>query len=320
MTSRPSAAWKLEVVTGDGAFVRDLGITVDDAARARFPDQKAAKLARIAPLLRCPRPIDGDESAASCLGELEPRGDGGLVCTRCGTTFDRRPGCYDFLTEELRTIGAIEPTDAISSWGYDPIAAELIAGCRDGLVLDAGSGLKAEYLDDVVNLEVADYPTTDVLAIGERLPFADDSFDGVLSLVVLEHVRDPFRSAAEIARVLRPGGRLYVAVPFLQPYHGYPHHYYNMTRRGLEQLFAGAFDIERCDTAPYGYPVFTLTWFLRSYLEGLPKATARRLGDMRVRDLLGEGDEYLEERFVRELSADAVEELACSNYLVATKR
>ena len=228
------------------------------------------------------------------VGGVVPRraragGDGGLVCTRCGTTFDRRPGCYDFLTEELRTIGAIEPTDAISSWGYDPIAAELIAGCRDGLVLDAGSGLKAEYLDDVVNLEVADYPTTDVLAIGERLPFADDSFDGVLSLVVLEHVRDPFRSAAEIARVLRPGGRLYVAVPFLQPYHGYPHHYYNMTRRGLEQLFAGAFDIERCDTAPYGYPVFTLTWFLRSYLEGLPRATTRRLGDMRVRDLLARG-------------------------------
>jgi SAM-dependent methyltransferase len=39
-----------------------------------------------------------------------------------------------------------------------------------------------------------------------RLPFDDAAFDVVLSCGVLEHVPDEVASAAEIARVLRPGG------------------------------------------------------------------------------------------------------------------
>jgi SAM-dependent methyltransferase len=42
------------------------------------------------------------------------------------------------------------------------------------------------------------------------LPFEDGSFDAVLSCGVLEHVQDPAASLAELHRVLRPGGRLYI--------------------------------------------------------------------------------------------------------------
>lgn len=50
-------------------------------------------------------------------------------------------------------------------------------------------------------------------AAGEALPYADASFDVVFSNDVLEHVADDKRSAREIVRVLRPGGRAVIYVP-----------------------------------------------------------------------------------------------------------
>lgn len=53
------------------------------------------------------------------------------------------------------------------------------------------------------------------LADGRSLPFADGSFDGAYSVSVLEHVPDGGDEAAlaELARVVRPGGRLVLTLP-----------------------------------------------------------------------------------------------------------
>ncbi len=45
------------------------------------------------------------------------------------------------------------------------------------------------------------------------LPFADDSFDAVVLQDVIEHVADPARVLTQLARVLRPGGTLYMSTP-----------------------------------------------------------------------------------------------------------
>jgi SAM-dependent methyltransferase len=45
------------------------------------------------------------------------------------------------------------------------------------------------------------------------LPFPDASFDAVIAAEVLEHIPDDERAMAEIARVVRPGGRVAVTVP-----------------------------------------------------------------------------------------------------------
>ncbi len=50
-------------------------------------------------------------------------------------------------------------------------------------------------------------------ATGERIPFADASFDVVYSNNVLEHTSDPGRVLEEAMRVLKPGGTLFVEVP-----------------------------------------------------------------------------------------------------------
>ena len=51
-------------------------------------------------------------------------------------------------------------------------------------------------------------PTRLVRAPAEDLPFADGTFDTVVSTLVLCTVSDPGRAVSEVARVLRPGGRL----------------------------------------------------------------------------------------------------------------
>jgi len=45
------------------------------------------------------------------------------------------------------------------------------------------------------------------------LPFDDESFDRVIASEVLEHITDDESAFAELARVLRPGGRLAVTIP-----------------------------------------------------------------------------------------------------------
>lgn len=47
---------------------------------------------------------------------------------------------------------------------------------------------------------------------GERLPFADASFDLAISWDVVEHVQNPAQLLAELARVLKPGGRVLLTV------------------------------------------------------------------------------------------------------------
>lgn len=51
-----------------------------------------------------------------------------------------------------------------------------------------------------------------VRGIAERLPFADDSFDCVVCQGSLDHFAEPERFMAEAARIVRPGGRVVIAL------------------------------------------------------------------------------------------------------------
>jgi SAM-dependent methyltransferase len=68
------------------------------------------------------------------------------------------------------------------------------------------------------------------------LPFGDAVFDTVLLTDVLEHIPEPMKLVAEIARVLRPGGRLIAGVPFLYWLHEEPHDYYRYTEFALRRF------------------------------------------------------------------------------------
>ena len=74
------------------------------------------------------------------------------------------------------------------------------------LVLAEPGGPMADRID--LSRAPDGVPARLVRAAAEELPFADSSFDTVVSTLVLCTVSDPDRSLAEVARVLRPGGRL----------------------------------------------------------------------------------------------------------------
>jgi SAM-dependent methyltransferase len=227
--------------------------------------------------------------------------------------------CYNCLPPDIREKYVSGEGTDISSHGYDPFANDLIQKCSTGWVLDCGAGSRSEFLPNVVNFEIVAYPSTDVMGVAEELPFKDESFDGVLSLSVLEHVKDPFRAAKEIARVLKPGGQVYCVVPFLQPFHGYPHHYYNMTYMGLANLFSGSLKFDRHVLLTSGLPIWSLTWILKRWTEGLPEKAKAEFLEMRVADLIGEPATYLNMPFVSELSDALNAELASATGIFVSK-
>lgn len=227
---------------------------------------------------------------------------------------------FDFLNEDLRTQYNVVSTDAVSSNNYDAYVNNLIQKDDNYMLLDCGAGRRDLYYENVVNLDIVDYDTTDVVGVGEKLPFIDNAFDAVISLSVLEHVKDPFLCAAEIARVLKPGGSLICSVPFLQPYHGYPHHYYNMTSVGLSNLFADMLEIDNVAVTENTLPVWSLTWILRNWVNGLKGDTREAFLNLKIGDLIETGDKYLDKPYVTELSAEKNIELAYATILFAHKK
>lgn len=226
---------------------------------------------------------------------------------------------YDFLTEDLRQEFNIVDTDAVSSHDYDRHGLELIETYRDGLLLDCGAGRRSIYYENVVNFEIAAYETTDVRGVGEVLPFKDNSFDGVISIAVLEHVKDPFRCAAEIVRVLKPGGKLICAVPFLQPLHAYPHHYYNMSHQGLKNLFEQKLNVDHIEVPASLLPIWSLTWIVNSWAAGLTGKAKEEFLNLKLRDLIEPAHTFLDRSFVTTLPDDKNFELASGCLLFAHK-
>lgn len=103
---------------------------------------------------------------------------------------------------------------------------------KDSRVLDLGGVRKknmpgqfdvASFPLDVVCLNILPSANPHVVATAEALPFAAGTFDAVICSEVLEHTRDPRAVLKEVSSVLKPGGRLLIAVPFLYQIHASPH-------------------------------------------------------------------------------------------------
>ncbi len=80
----------------------------------------------------------------------------------------------------------------------------------------------------------------DVLWDGRTIPLPDASVDSAMATEVLEHCPEPVAVLREVLRVLRPGGTLFITVPFLWPLHDVPYDEYRYTPFAMERLFREA--------------------------------------------------------------------------------
>lgn len=121
---------------------------------------------------------------------------------------------------------------------------DLSSGLR-GHLLDVGCGSKPyESLFDVdsyTGLDIESDVTNkrgiaDHLYDGGRFPFDDGTYDSVLCNQVLEHVFNPDDFLREIHRVLKPGGKLLLTVPFVWDEHEQPYDYARYSSFGLSSL------------------------------------------------------------------------------------
>ncbi|NBT45706.1 MAG: class I SAM-dependent methyltransferase [Gammaproteobacteria bacterium] len=111
-------------------------------------------------------------------------------------------------------------------------------------LLDLGAGSRPyeavyrPYFREYVAMDVphAEGVAIDVWGSAEQLPFKDDSMDAILFTEVLEHLPHPGQALRECSRVLRPGGQLFLSVPFLNPLHEVPNDYHRFTPFALVAL------------------------------------------------------------------------------------
>ena len=201
-----------------------------------------------------------------CKGKLD-HDDSSLRCDPCDKTFPLIDGIPIMLLDGHDIVSQPKPAATAASGAFlrkafslmiksiptgyhSPITAENFAFLREqappgASCLAVGGGIGAygkdtehlgpEILAEMINLEVEPGPVVDLVADGHDIPFPDHSFDLIISQAVLEHVKRPRRVVAEMHRLLKPGGWIFVDVPFIANVHMYSD-FWRFTPRGLDEL------------------------------------------------------------------------------------
>jgi len=215
----------------------------------------------------------------ACRSELEWKATG-PVCGKCGKHYEYRNGkvffilpntdkqirnwydklkyhfkrykrFYRFLMKLFAPVCSTSRRD-LKRWLND-------AGGK--VLIDIGSGVR-KIDERLIGIDIFEYAGVDIVADASVLPFKDGSVDGLVNIAVLEHVKNPETMVSEFHRVLKPGGKFFVFVPFLQGYHASPTDYFRWTEQGCGRLFS-AFSRVRVHTAQG--PASSLLWVFQEW-------------------------------------------------------
>lgn len=164
------------------------------------------------------------------------------------------------LADRLRAVGregVLGGPSSVLEIGSGPVGVSSFLTSRLRVAIDP---LAAFYASDA---ELSQHRSADVVylgAMGEHLPFAAAQFDLLVIENCIDHVRDTEAVMGEIARVLKPGGVLYMTVNVrtrfgtwlhrllsrLRIDAGHPHSFNESTARGL--ISPGELVVEELET------------------------------------------------------------------------
>lgn len=165
---------------------------------------------------------------------------------------------------------------------YEAFASVLLAQTSRPRVLVVGgsiigNGMKplvANQNIELVETDVSLGTRTKVICDGHDLPFADQSFDGVIAQAVLEHVLDPHRCVDEIHRVLKAGGAVYAETPFMQQVHMGKYDFTRFTDLGHRRLFRGFQEVRSGIACG---PAMALAWSIEYFLLSFTRRRVTRM-------------------------------------------
>jgi ubiquinone/menaquinone biosynthesis C-methylase UbiE len=131
-------------------------------------------------------------------------------------------------------------------------------------ILEVGAG-KHSYkhlFSDVISTDIDDCYDIDEIADVTNLHYEDCSFDCVLCINVLEHIKDYQKAISEIHRVLKPDGQAIIAVPFFFPIHDIPSDYWRFTEYGLKIILS---EFKKVEIKPLGFHRLPFGYFVRCF-------------------------------------------------------
>lgn len=212
-------------------------------------------------ILRCPRSGDvlvreGAESLRAPSGQTYPILHGKpvlvdfsdsvltedeVMATKAHSQITRKN--YNGLTARIKRL--VSPEKKATARNVSRLIADLETLGRPARLLVIGGGSVGQGMApiydhpgiEIYSFDIYDSPNVQFIADGHHLPLPDDHFDAVIIQAVLEHVLQPAQVAAEIWRVLRPGGLVYAETPFMQQVHEGPYDFTRFTESGHRYLF-----------------------------------------------------------------------------------
>lgn len=170
-----------------------------------------------------------------------------LVCERCGATIQLQDGIPLFTPPPA----GLQPSEKLvrgpqagtpwrrANWRFlYEVTAALPA---EAVILDVGAG-RGDFAEVYKNrqsvaLDIYPYPEVDLACdLAQVNPFKPGSFDAILLMNVLEHVYEPLALLAQLLQLLKPGGVLVVAVPFMVKMHQLPVDFNRYTQFSLQRM------------------------------------------------------------------------------------